>query len=120
MIDAAIVPNREIIRVLPPVAHLQIVILDNELDKPIKRALTLLLGQLVDLLHVVSNTEYRLPAGHRVGPDNWMDGLQSRPDILWSTSRLVVQLKVICLRSSVEVRLRVRSRELIEELLIRL
>lgn len=35
VIDAAVVPDGEIINVVPSVAHLQIMVLDDQLDKPV-------------------------------------------------------------------------------------
>ena len=74
MIHAPIIPNRQIIHILPPLADLQIVILHNQLHKPVQSMLALFLGQPVDLLHVVANCEDRLPACHWVGSNHGVLG----------------------------------------------
>lgn len=55
VVHAPVVPDGDIVGVLPLEAHLQVVVLDNELGKPVEEVLALLLGQAVDALAVVAD-----------------------------------------------------------------
>jgi hypothetical protein len=64
----------EIVGILPAVAHLKVVIFDNETDKPLKKMATFLFSDTVDLLNVCADGEDTLPAGNRVGADDGVLG----------------------------------------------
>lgn len=55
VVHAPVIPDGNIVGVLPLEAHLQVVVLDNELDEPVKEMLALLVGQAVDALAVVAD-----------------------------------------------------------------
>lgn len=69
MIHAAIIPDRQIIRILPSMPNLQVVVLRNQLYEPVQRGFAFFFGEPVDLLHVVADCEDGLPTGHRIGAD---------------------------------------------------
>ena len=54
--------------------HLQLVILVNDTQKLIKQMRTFALFQAVDILNVMPNGEYALPARNRVGAYNRVSG----------------------------------------------
>jgi hypothetical protein len=55
MVHAAVILDCQIIRVLLPMTDLQVVILRDELKKPVTRVGTLFLSETVDVLPVVTN-----------------------------------------------------------------
>jgi hypothetical protein len=55
MVHAAVILDCQIIRVLLPMTDLQVVILRDELKKPVTRVGTLFLSEAVDVLPVVTN-----------------------------------------------------------------
>jgi hypothetical protein len=55
MVHAAVILDCQIIRVLLPMTDLQVVILRDELKKPVTRVGTLFLTETVDVLPVVTN-----------------------------------------------------------------
>ena len=50
MVDAPVVPDGEIVGVLPAVTDLQVVVVGDEVDEPFQGVLALELGEAVDLL----------------------------------------------------------------------
>jgi len=67
MIHAPIIPDSEIVRILPAVAHLQIVVINYQTQKPREKPFALAGGESVDVLYVVAEGEDRFPAGYGVG-----------------------------------------------------
>lgn len=118
MIHTSIIPNREIIRILPPMTDLQIMVLDNQLNEPVQGPLTLFLGQPVDMLDVVSNAKYRFPASYWVGADHGMHSLQVCANILGSAAGFGIQLETVLFSAEAEAGLRIGSCETFEKLLI--
>ena len=57
----------KIIWVLPPEAHLQIMVLDDKIHKPLKQMSALLLRDSVHLLDVRADSKYTLPTCDWVG-----------------------------------------------------
>lgn len=82
MIDRPIIPDGHVILILPPIADLKIMILDNELYKPIEEMLGFLLAETVDLLNVMAYGEDAFPTSDRVGADHGMDSLEDVADVL--------------------------------------
>lgn len=115
MIDAAIVPDGEVVDVGPPVANLQIMVLDNQTDEPVQEVLRLVVRETVDVFHVVTHGEHRLPAGDRVGPHNRVNSLEHVADVLGSTACGSEELEVVLLRCCVEIWLGVVGCERVEE-----
>lgn len=62
MIDTAIVPNSYIVRILPPKAYLEIMVLSQQLQKPLPKLSALILSNFVDTLGMVTNSEDAFPA----------------------------------------------------------
>ena len=80
---------------------------------------TLSFGYLVDALGVVADGVHALPARDRVGPDDRMNSLEIRSNILWSATFGTVQLEVILLGALVENRLGVGGGQSFQKLLVR-
>jgi hypothetical protein len=118
MINTSIIPNCEIIRILPPMTDLQIMILDNQLNEPVQGPLALFLGQPIDLLDVVPYAKYRFPASDWVGANYGMDGLQVCADVLRSPAGFGVELETVLLGAEAEAGLCVGGCEAFEELLV--
>ena len=74
MIHTPIIPNRQIISILPAMPNLQIMILGNQLYKPVERMAGFLFSEPVDVLHVVADREYGFPACDGVGADHGVCG----------------------------------------------
>lgn len=115
VIDAAVVPDGEVINIFPPVTNLYVMVLDNETDKPIQEVLGLVLRETVDMLDMVAHGEHGLPASHRVGAHYRVDGLEDLTDILGGAARRGKQLEAVLVGCCVEVWLGVVCRERVEE-----
>jgi hypothetical protein len=74
MIYTSIIPDRQVVLILPPVPDLQVMIFGDQSHKPIQRSFAFVLGQAVDMLHMVPNSEDRLPACNGVGADHGVRG----------------------------------------------
>lgn len=80
------------------------VLVDN-IQEPVQQVLALLLRHTIDVLHVSANREDALPSGHRVRPDNRVNGLEFFTDVLGCAARLVVQFEAAVVRDRLEERL---------------
>lgn len=107
-----------VVRVVPLEPNLQIVVLVNQVQKPVQQLGTLLLGQTVDVPDVPTDGEDALPTRHRVRPHDRVNGLELGADILWRASWLVVELEARCLGDLLKARLLKRGRQGLEELLV--
>lgn len=87
--------------------NLQIMILHNQLHKPIQRLPALLFRQPIDLLHMMTDRKYRVPSRHRIRPNDRMNGRQVFAYVLRSTARLTVDLEPVFFGAGVEAWLRV-------------
>jgi hypothetical protein len=108
----------EIVLVLPAETDLQVVVVDNQADKPLFQVVTLFLRQPINLADVVADGEDTLPAGHGVRANDRVDGRQLVADILGAAPRLGVKLKLVFLGALVEDGLRICCVEGLKELLI--
>lgn len=115
---AAVVPDGDVVDVLPSEPDLQVVVINAQLVEPIKHVLALFSGQAVDMANVRTDGVYRLPARHRVRADDGMDGLEDGPDVFWSAARLVVELEAASLSGGIEVRLTECAGQVVDELLV--
>lgn len=120
MVHRAVIPDGEVIDVLPLVTDLQVVVLDNELHEPVEEVARLGLAETVDLLDVMASAEDALPAGDGVGANHGVDGFEELADILRRTTLGAVDLETIALSGVVEAGLSVGRSECLEELLQRL
>lgn len=66
MIHAPIIPDRQILRVLPSVPHLEIMIISDQIHEPPKRLLAFEIAKSIDRLHMMSNGENGFPASDGV------------------------------------------------------
>ena len=87
MVNRSVVPNCDIIGVLPAVSDLQVVIVNDQSDKPFKQSLALFWSNIIDVLYVVTDSKDRLPACDRVRSDDRMDGLKDFTHIFGSAAR---------------------------------
>lgn len=115
VIDTTIIPNGEIVDVVPTVTDLQVMILHNQADEPVQEVLGLVVGQPVDVLDVVAHGEHGLPARHGVGAHYRVDGFEYVADVLGGSSGRREELEVVLLGGCVEVWLGVVCRERVEE-----
>lgn len=88
MIHASVIPNRQIIHVLPLMSDLQVMVFDNQLHKPIQCLLTLFFRQSIDVLHMVPDSKDGLPSSNGVRADHGMDGRKRVANVLGRTARL--------------------------------
>lgn len=102
MVDGAVVPDGEVVDVLPAVAHLQVVVLDDQGDEPVQEALGLVVREPFDPLHVRAYREHALPARHRVRADNRVVRLQRLAHVLRSAPRPGEDLEPVVCRCRVE------------------
>lgn len=95
MVHAAIIPDGQVVRVLPAEADLEVVVLDDELHEPVEEVPRLRLGQPVDALDVVADGEHALPPRHRVRADYRVDRFQHLAYVLGRPARRRVYLEVV-------------------------
>lgn len=118
MVHTPVIPDGEIIRVLPLVADLQIVVIDEQSHEPCEESLTLLLSHVVNLGNVMAECEDGLPARDGVGADDGVDGFEELADILGSTALSSEELEAVLLGGLVEARLGVGGGQGVEEFLV--
>lgn len=117
MVHASVVPNSQVIYILPAIADLQVMVLDNQLDKPVEEMTGLLLGQPVDLLHMRSHRENALPTSYRVCADHWMVGFERITYVVRRTAGSGEDSETILLSCLCKSGLRVVGGERVEEAL---
>lgn len=110
----------KIIRVLPSEAHLQIVILDNQIHEPLQQVVALLLGDSVYFLDVRSHGEYTLPTRDWVSAYNRVLGAKLFSNVLGSAAWARVNFEVVVLSNLIEARLSVCCSKTFQEFLVRL
>lgn len=118
MIDAAIIPDRQIILILPAQAHLQIVILHDQLHEPLEEVLALRLAHLIDALGVVADGEDALPARDGIGANDRVHGFEVGADVERVAALGGVELEVVLGGGFVEEGLCVGGGEGFEEFLV--
>lgn len=118
MVDTPVIPDGEIIRVLPPVADLEIMVINQQPHEPREQRLALKLGDIVHLGHVLTDGKHRLPPGNGVGADDGVDSLEEIADVLGGAARLGVELEAVALGGLVEAGLRVGCSQGLEEALV--
>lgn len=112
--------HTEVVLVLPPMAHLEVVVVDNQPHKPLEEMLTLSVRKTVDALDMVAESKYTFPAGDWVSPDNWMGGSELSPNIFRSAAWTLVKLKTVFFGASNEPGLSIGGSQSIKKLLVRL
>lgn len=115
MVDAPVVPDRQVILGLPPQTDLQVVVLDDESYEPVQQRTALRLRQSVNTLHVVAHGEYAAPPRHGVCPDHRVDGLEHLSDVLGGAAGFAVDGEVVARGGLVEKWLCVVRRQAVEE-----
>jgi hypothetical protein len=81
---------------------LQIVIINNEPDEPVKQCLALPFCEPVDVLHVMPDGENRLPAGDGIGTNNGVHGDEFFADVFGGPAGFGVDFESVSLGSFVE------------------
>jgi hypothetical protein len=117
MIHTPIIPNRQIIRVLPTMPDLKIMVINNQSQEPVQQSLALAFCDPVDVLHVVAESEDRLPPRDGIGADYGMHGDKLFADVFGSAALLRVDLESVLCCSFVEFGLGVGGGQAFEELL---
>ena len=117
MIHTPVIPDRQIVRILPSMSNLKIMIVNNQSQKPIKKPLALAFCQPVDVLHVVAQREDRLPPCDGICTDYWVHGNQLFADIFGRPACFGVDFESIFGRGFIEFRLRVGGGQPLEKLL---
>jgi uncharacterized ParB-like nuclease family protein len=74
MVHTPVVPDGEIIRILPSMANLDVMIFRNQRREPIESSLAFFFGQPIDVLHMVADRKDRFPACHRIRAYNRVCG----------------------------------------------
>ena len=118
MIHTPVIPNRQIIHILPPVPDLKIMVIRHQSHEPVKQMLALSLCHIIDLLNVVPKSEDRFPAGNWVGADHGVNSFEDFSDVFGGSSRFGVDLESILLSRSVETGLGISCRERVKEFLV--
>ena len=116
MIDGSVIPDGQVVDMLPLEADLEVVVLHNQLDKPVEEVLALLVREAVDALDVVADGEHGLPPRYWVGSNEGVNGLENLADVLGSAAGGRVDGEVVALGGVVEERLSVVSSKSVEEL----
>lgn len=78
----------KIIRILPAMPQLTIMLLNNHLQEPIQKTLTLIRCKFIDTLAVIANCKETFPACHGVGTDDWMSCCERITHVVWGSSWL--------------------------------
>lgn len=106
MVHTPIIADRQIIGILPLISGLQIMILDNQPQKPFQQSFRLIWCDVVDLLHMLSDCEDGFPSGDRIGADDGVRGFETIADVVGRAARGNVQFEVIVFGSFIKQRLR--------------
>ena len=120
MVHTSIIPNREIIGILPSMSHLQIVVIDNQPHEPVKQRLRFRLREAVHPLHVMTNSKHRLPAGHGISAYHGMDGFELFAHVLGRAAGFAVDVEPVLGCCEVEFGLRLGGVKGLQESLVRL
>ena len=93
-------------------------ILGDHTEELVEEVGGLVLGQAVDVLDVVADSEDGLPACNWVGADDWVLGGELIADVQWGTTGLSVELELLVLGSLGEQRLGIGGSKAVKELLV--
>jgi hypothetical protein len=118
VVHTPVIPDGEIVRVLPPVTDLQIVVIDEQSHEPCEKSLALELAHVVHLAYVLADGKDGLPARDGVGADDGVDGLEELADVLGGAAGLGVELEAVPLGGLVEAGLCVGGGQGLEEFLV--
>ena len=103
MEGASIVPNGNVVNILPLEPNLKVMVIFEQLLKPLQEHGALLLGHTVDELSVLANRIQAFPARDWICTDDWMDGSELSADVFSSSTWLFVELEITALRRFNEV-----------------
>ena len=118
MVYAPVVPDRQVIRIIPSKPDLQIMVFHNQLDEPIQQVVALCFRHFINTLSMMSDRIDAFPPGHRVGADDRMYSFQVRTHILRCAPLCAVELESILGCSLAENWLRIGGGKSFEELLV--
>lgn len=118
MVHAPVIPDSEIVLVLPSVPDLQVVVIDEQSHEPVEQRSALQISDIVHLRNVLADGEHALPASDGVGADDGVDGLEKLANVLGSTALAAVDLEAVLFGGLVEARLRVGCGQAFEEFLV--
>ena len=100
-------------------SNLQIMIFHNQSHKPFQQRFRFQWRYVVDVLHVLTDGEDRLPPCDGICADDWMNGGEFFADVVWGASGVGVEFKVSVFGSLIELGLRVSSGQGVKKLLVR-
>lgn len=118
MVHAAIIPDGDIAHIDPLVAHLHVVVLEDQVQKPIHQGLGFGGGHVVDVADVLPDGIHRLPPSDRIGADDWVCGGEVLADVKWGAARGGVQGEIASLGGLVQLGLGAVHGEGFEEALV--
>lgn len=95
MINASVVPDSQVILVLPPIANLKIMVLYYQVEKPSQQTCALCFTHFVDPLGVLADGKDALPSCDRIRADDRVDGFDVSTDVFWRTSLATVELEIV-------------------------
>lgn len=119
MVNTSVVPNSKVIRILPTMTNLKIVVLNNQLHKPVEKVTRFFLGQAVDSLNVSAHGEDALPACDRIGANHGVVRFECIAYVVRRAARPRVDRKAVLAGCFVEAWLGVICRQRIKETLKR-
>ena len=115
MVYTPIIPNRHIIHRLPLQPNLQIMVLHNQLHKPLQEMLALLIRQAMNPLHMVAHCKDRAPPCDGVGTHHGVDGVQRVARVFGRAARAGVKVETVAAGGFAEEGLGVGGGQGVEE-----
>jgi len=118
VVGGAVVPNSKIVLTVPLESALQVMVLSDHTEELIEEMIGFTLGETIDMLYMMANSEDSLPSGNRVGADDWVLSGELLADVEWVATSLRVELESLVTSGLSEERLGVGGGKTIEELLV--
>jgi len=118
VVSGAVVPDSEIILVVPLEAALKIMVLSDHTEELILEVGALTISQTVNVLAMVTNSKDALPSSDRIGANNGVVSGKFTTNVEWVTTGLLIKLELLVLGSLGEEGLSICSGQTIEELLV--
>lgn len=89
-------------------AHLQIVVIDNQPHKPVQELFALSLRQAIDMLNMMANCKHGFPPRHWIGADDGVLCDELFAHVLGRASFPAVEFEAVLISGLVELWLRIR------------
>lgn len=117
MVNAPVIPDSHVIDILPLQTDLQVMVLDDEVDKPIEKMAALGLAEPMDAFDVLTNSKNRFPSGHGVRAYDRVNSFEHLAYIFRGAAFRAVDPKAILFGGLIELRLGVFGRQRIQKAL---